>query len=119
MAAGVLATLAIRPERMRAALRDELLATDLADYLVRRGLPFRESHELVGEAVKRAEAQGTVLRHLPLSDYHAISLHFDLDLYDVFDFERSVKQRATPGGTARSAVLAQIDTLEALLPPIE
>jgi argininosuccinate lyase len=115
VAAGVLATLAIRPERMLAALGDELLATDLADYLVRRGVPFRESHELVGEAVKRAEAQGTGLRHLSLPDYQTISSHFGPDLFDVFDFERSVEQRATLGGTARTAVLAQIEMLESQL----
>ena len=58
VATGVLATLSLRPDRMAAALGDELLATDLADYLVRRGVPFRRSHELVGQAVKRSEALG-------------------------------------------------------------
>ena len=58
VAAGVLETLAIRPERMAAALGDELLATDLADYLVRRGVPFRQSHELAGQAVKAQRGAG-------------------------------------------------------------
>jgi argininosuccinate lyase len=115
IATGVLSTLAVRPERMLAALGDELLATDLADYLVRRGVPFRESHELVGQAIKRAEARSIGLRQLPLDDYQSISPHFDSDLYDVFDFERSVEQRTTLGGTARTAVLAQIDMLESSL----
>ncbi len=116
VAAGVLATLAVRPERMRSALGDELLATDLADYLVRRGVPFRESHELVGQAVKRAEARGMGLRELPLAEYQAISPRFGADVVEVFDFERSVEQRASAGGTARAAVVAQIEMLEALLP---
>jgi argininosuccinate lyase len=117
VAAGVLATLRIQPERMRAALGDELLATDLADTLVRRGVPFRQSHELAGQAVKRSEALGVPLRDLPLADYQAISPLFGPDVTAVFDFEQSVEQRAVSGGTAKSAVLQQIDELRALLPP--
>ena len=65
VARGVLATLTIRPERMAASLGDELLATDLADALVRRGMPFRESHHVVGRVVRRAEELGCSLRELP------------------------------------------------------
>ena len=114
-AAGVLATLSIRPERMRAALGDELLATDLADYLVRRGVPFRQSHELAGLAVKRSEALGVPLRSLPLVEYQAISPQFGPDVVTVFDFEQSVEQRAVFGGTAKAAVSAQIAALNMLL----
>ncbi len=116
VAAGVLATLAIRAERMAAALNDELLATDLADYLVRRGVPFRRSHELVGQAVKRSETLGLSLRQLPLAEYQSISAQFADDVYAVFDFEQSVEQRAVYGGTARAAVLAQLKELQSLLP---
>jgi len=115
VAAGVLATLVIRPERMRAALGDELLATDLADTLVRRGVPFRQSHELAGLAVKRSEALGLGLRDLPLAEYQAISPQFGPDVVGVFDFEQSVEQRAVYGGTARAAVLQQIEELRTLL----
>lgn len=111
----VLATLAINPQQMRAALVDEMLATDLADYLVRRGVPFRQSHELAGLAVKRSEALGVPLRSLPLEEYAAISPQFGADVAAVFDFERSVEQRAAIGGTARAAVEAQITALQALL----
>lgn len=113
--AAVLAGLRLRPERMAAALSDDLLATDLADYLVRRGVPFRQSHHLVGQAVRRAEALQVSLRALPLAEYQAISPAFGPDLYEVFDFERSVEQRATVGGTARAAVLEQIGQARALL----
>jgi argininosuccinate lyase len=115
VATGVLATLNIRSERMRAALGDELLATDLADYLVRRGVPFRQSHELAGQAVKRSEALGVPLRSLPLAEYRAISLQFGPDVAAVFDFGLSVEQRAVFGGTARVAVLQQIEDMRALL----
>ncbi len=113
--AAVLAGLRLRPERMAAALSDDLLATDLADYLVRRGVPFRESHRLVGLAVRRAEALGVSLRALPLAEYQALSPAFGPDLYQVFDFERSVEQRATTGGTARAAVVEQIRRARTLL----
>lgn len=116
VAAGVLATMRIRPERMAAALGDELLATDLADTLVRRGVPFRQSHELAGLAVKRSEALGVALRELPLAEYQAISPQFGPDVAGVFDFEQSVEQRAVYGGTAYAAVLRQIEELRTLLP---
>jgi argininosuccinate lyase len=115
VATGVLATLSLHPERMRAALGDELLATDLADYLVRRGVPFRQSHELAGQAVKRSEALGIPLRDLPLAEYQAISPQFGLDVAAVFDFEQSVEQRAVFGGTAKTAVATQIAALHGLL----
>jgi argininosuccinate lyase len=118
VAAGVLESLAIRPERMAAALADELLATDLADYLVRRGVPFRQSHELVGQAVKRSEALGVSLRDLPLEEYLSINAVFAVDVRAVFDFEQSVEQRAVVGGTAKAAVLEQVSTLRALASPL-
>jgi argininosuccinate lyase len=116
VAQGVLETLSIHPERMRAALGDELLATDLADALVRRGVPFRQSHHLVGEVVRRAEELGCALRALPPAELQAISPHFGPDGAAVWDVERSVEQRAVTGGTARGAVLDQIAGLRARLP---
>ncbi len=115
VATAVLATLSLRPDRMAAALGDELLATDLADYLVRRGVPFRRSHELVGQAVKRSEALGNTLRSLPLAEYQAISTDFGNDVYGVFDFEQSVERRVIFGGTARAAVQMQIEALNKTL----
>ncbi|MEA3337441.1 MAG: argininosuccinate lyase [Chloroflexota bacterium] len=111
VAIGVLTTLSIDPRRMQDALSDDLLATDLAEYLVRRGLPFRQAHELVGRAVKRSEELGLGLSQLSRDDYLAISSLFDENLEDVFDFERSVERRDVYGGTARSAVLTQIEEL--------
>jgi argininosuccinate lyase len=112
---GVLETLTIHPERMRAALGDELLATDLADALVRVEVPFRESHHLVGRAVRRAEELGCRLRDLSLVDLQAISPRFTAEMAGVWDFERSVEQRQASGGTARAAVEAQIAALSVAL----
>jgi argininosuccinate lyase len=115
IAAGVIRTLTVNVERMAAALDDGLLATDLADYLVRNGVPFRESHHLVGQAVRRAEALGVSLQELDLDDYQAIHPAFTGDMYEVFDFERSVEARDTEGGTAPSAVSVQIERARELL----
>jgi argininosuccinate lyase len=107
--AGVVRTLEVRPEGMRAALDDAMLATDLADYLVKRGVPFREAHGLVGRAVRAAEEAGVGLRALPLGAYREISPVFGEDLYGALDFEASVEARDASGGTARSAVEAQLE----------
>ena len=111
VAQGILETLTIHPIRMAASLGDELLATDLADWLVRRGVPFRQSHHLVGQVVRRAEELNCALRDLPLADLQAISSYFTAEVALVWDFEQSVEQRAATGGTARAAVLAQITAL--------
>jgi argininosuccinate lyase len=115
VAQGMLETLTIRPDRMRAALVDELLATDLADALVRKGVPFRETHHLVGHAVRRAEELGVPLSRVPHEELQSISPHFTSDVAEVWDFERSVEQKAASGGTARTAVLEQIEALRGIL----
>jgi argininosuccinate lyase len=108
IAAGVVGTLKVNADRMGAALDDAMLATDLADYLVLKGVPFRQSHHVVGQAVRRAEALGVPLKELDLEVYQAIHPAFAEDVYEVFDFARSVEARAVEGGTAPSAVRAQI-----------
>jgi argininosuccinate lyase len=99
---------------MAAALGDDLLATDLADALVSAGVPFRQSHHLVGQAVRRAEKLGCALRDLSLAELQAISSRFTAEMSAVWNFERSVGQRAAAGGTARTSVEAQIAALRKL-----
>ncbi len=108
VAAGVIATLKVHPRRMAEALSDEMLATDLADYLVRRGVPFRRSHHLVGQVVRRASEQGVPLRELPLDEFKEVAEEFGEDVYQVFDFRRSVEARDSYGGTATQAVRRQL-----------
>jgi argininosuccinate lyase len=115
IATGVVRTLKVNGARMAAALDDGMLATDLADYLVRRGVPFRQSHHLVGQAVKRAEALGVSLQELDLTDYQNIHPAFAEDVHTVFDFRRSVEARDVSGGTAPAAVRAQINQARAIL----
>lgn len=106
---GVIRTLKVNAARMAEALDDALLASDLCDYLVRKGVPFRQSHYWVGQVVRRAAQQGVSLRELPLVEYQAIHPAFADDLTTVLDFQRSVAARDTEGGTAPSALRAQIE----------
>jgi len=113
--AGVIRTMRVDRARVEAALDDGMLATDLADYLVRKGVPFRESHHLVGRAVRRAEELGVPLKELALGEYQAIHPAFDEDVYLVFNFRRSVEMRNVEGGTATGAVKLQIERARQLL----
>ncbi len=106
--AGAIRTLTVNAERMESALDDFMLATDLADYLVGRGIPFREAHALVGQAVRRALETGIPLGALPLEEYRAVHPIFDESVYAVFDPRQSVARRKAIGGTAPEAVKAQI-----------
>jgi argininosuccinate lyase len=113
--AGVIATLDFRRKRMEASLGDDLLATDLADYLVRQGVPFRESHHIVGRVVRRAAEMGCGLRDLSLDVYREISTQFQEDISAVLDFRAAVERRSVVGGTATSSVEAQIRQARELL----
>jgi argininosuccinate lyase len=115
IALGVISTLTPNAERMRAALASEMLATDLAEYLVRKGVPFRETHHIAGAAVALAEKRGIELSALTVSDLQALHPAFEDDVVKVWDFEQSVEQRDATGGTSRRAVLAQIEQLRAWL----
>ena len=106
-------SLQINADTMAAALTEDLLATDLADYLVRKGLPFRRAHHVVGEIVKLAADKEISLSALPLSALQSICDDFDSDVSAVFDFGRSVAQRKSFGGTAPEAVKAQIELAKA------
>jgi argininosuccinate lyase len=115
--AGVVHTMLVNTEKMQDALDIPMLATDLADYLVRKGMPFREAHRKVGEAVKLAEARGVVLSDLALDDYKIIAPEFGADVKEVFDFTRSVQSRDYFGGTGPNAVKQQIARAHAILAP--
>ena len=106
--AGVIRTMHVNADKMRTALDASMLATDLADYLVRRGVPFREAHRKVGEAVKLAEARGVAWHDLSAEDFRKIAPEFSADVRDIFDFDGSVAARQVTGGTGTSAVREQI-----------
>jgi argininosuccinate lyase len=112
IATGVISTLNISKEKMEGALTMDMLATDLADYLVRKGVPFRETHHISGECVKKAEDEKlSGIDQLSLEQFKEIDSRFNEDVKDVFDFEVSVERRTATGGTAKSAVFKQIANL--------
>jgi argininosuccinate lyase len=99
-----------RPERMREALDEGFAtATDLADYLVRKGLPFRDAHEAVARAVRAAERAGKGLAELPLEELRAFSTLIGEDVRGVLTPEGSVASRGHVGGSAPEAVRAAIE----------
>ena len=113
--AGIIATLEPQGERMQAALDDAMLATDLADYLVRRGVPFRLAHHLIGRVVALGEKEGLSLSSLSLDAYKSVHSAFEASVYDIFDFQHAVDAKTSIGGTGREAVMAQIEMARALL----
>ncbi len=115
IASGVVSTLTPNATRLRAALTTEMLATDLAEYLVRKGVPFRETHHVAGAAVALAEKNGVELAALTLADLQGLHPAFAEDVSQVWDFEESVERRDADGGTSRRAVLAQISQLRGWL----
>lgn len=112
---GALATLQVNPQRLAAALDPALFATDLADYLVEKGVPFRLAHELVGKVVRLAEEESVSIDRLPIAAYQSVSSLFEADLYTIFDPLRSVSRRRAAGGTAPEAVQHQLALAKALL----
>lgn len=85
-----------------------LLATDLADYLVLKGMPFRRAHEIVGRLVKYVIREGRSLKSLSLTEYRSFSELFDEDLYKVLDYKFSISRRRVPGGTSVESVKREI-----------
>ena len=107
--AEMIAGISARPESMLDALRQGFAtATDLADYLTRKGLPFRDAHEAVGLAVKRAEELGVDLPQLPLAELQSFSPMIAEDVYAVLTVEGSLNSRNHIGGTAPEQVRAAI-----------
>lgn len=101
----MLAGLTFRVDRMRdAAGAFYSTATDLADYLVRKGLPFREAHEIVGRAVRHGIAKGQELGELSLEELQRLSPLIEKDVYGALTVEASLRARAVTGGTAPEAV---------------
>ncbi|MFY9328327.1 MAG: argininosuccinate lyase [Georgfuchsia sp.] len=107
----------VKPEAMAAALKQGFAtATDLADYLVKRGVPFRDAHEVVARAVRAAEAKGCDLADLALNELQAFSPLIEKDVFNVLSIDGSLAARDHIGGTAPAQVRAAIDRVRATLP---
>ena len=112
---GVWATMELRTHRMRESMDGKILATDLADYLVGKGTPFREAHRIVGELVLHCEGSGSDLTDLSIEDLRRISPSFDEDVIALLEIENSPKRRNIPGGTAPEAVAEQLGHAKSIL----
>ena len=106
----------VKPQAMeRAALKGYATATDLADYMVKKGLAFRDAHEVVAHAVKTAMAQGVDLSELPLAELQKFNPRIDADVFEVLSLRGSLNARNVLGGTAPQQVRAQIARHQARL----
>ena len=117
--AGAVETATFVPERMLEVMNAQLLATDLADYLVRRGVPFRTTHEVVGRLVRTSEDSGVSLSELPLDAMKAEHEAFEQDVAEVFDWFRSADARDSDGGTSLRAVRDQLQEVATRLAELE
>ena len=116
----LLGSMKFRADRLRRATREGFLtATDLADYLVGKGLPFREAHEIVGRAVALAIERGVGLEELDLKTLQSLTPLIDAKAGDVLDVEGAVARRGSPGGTAFDRVRAALLKTEKRLWPDE
>jgi len=107
--APMVATMTAKPENMKKAAQGGFInATDLADYLVKKGLPFRSAYKISGQIVAKCIAEGTVLENLPLESYREFSDLFAEDLYQDIDLLTCVEKRISEGGTSVASVEAQI-----------
>lgn len=112
---GAVRTMRVNADRMRAALDPAMLATDVAEYLVRKGVAFRDAHHLSGRAVALAEERHIGIDALSLEDWRNLSPYFSSDIVGVFDFGRSVNSRDVTGGTSARSVREQIGKARALM----
>jgi argininosuccinate lyase len=116
VAAPMLATMKAHPDNMKAAAQGGFInATDLADYLVKKGLPFRSAYKISGQIVAKCIVEHQVLDTLPLETYKEFSPLFDTDLYDEISLETCVSKRISEGGTSPASVAAQIAYVKEVL----
>jgi argininosuccinate lyase len=111
--AGSVATLRFDIARMRSAISGAMMATDLADYLVRKSVSFRDAHGAVGRLVREAEETGVDLSALPLSSFAAAHVAFEADVLAELSPEQSLRHRNLPGGTGPESVSAQLEAARA------
>lgn len=112
---GLVESLLLNTERMAQAITPELMAVDLADYLVRKGVPFREAHDVVGKAVRLAEEREVSLAELPSQFFEDLHDEFDRDVGQVFSVQESLERRGSEGGTAPTAVRSQLEAAKSWL----
>jgi len=112
---GALAESTFQRDRMRGAVSSSMMATDLADYLVRRGATFREAHGAVGGLIRLSEAERCELHEVPMSAFSETHPLFDQDVFQALGTAHSLEQREVEGGTGPRAVRAQLEAARAAI----
>ena len=113
VAAPMIRTMTVHEDNMLSAAQKGFInATDLADYLVKKGLPFRSAYKIAGQIVAKCMADGQVLETLPLESYQAFSPLFEADLYSCIDLRACVEKRVSQGGTSLRSVEMQLSWVE-------
>lgn len=115
---GAVGELTFQTARMRDAVSSVMMATDLADYLVERGVSFREAHKAVGSLVRKCEMLGEELHTLPRQAYTEAHAAFGDDVYEALSPQRSLERREVEGGTGPEAVRVQLEQAAASLAPV-
>lgn len=105
---GVVETMDVLKENCLKALSYDMLATDLAYYLVRKNIPFRDAHHCASKVVDFASKNNLEINKVPMTELRGINENFTEDVYEIFNFEKSVEQYQVTGGTSRKSVLQQI-----------
>ncbi|KAI1291755.1 Argininosuccinate lyase [Halotydeus destructor] len=108
VASGIIATLTLNRKACANALSTDMLATDVAYYLVRKAMPFRDAHETAGKVVAKAEQLGCDIVDIPLQELQTISNKFSDDISSLWDYGHSVSQYTSKGGTSRQSVHQQV-----------
>ncbi|SHN54899.1 argininosuccinate lyase [Desulfovibrio litoralis] len=113
---GMIGELTFNPQKMYKALKQGFLnATELADYLVGKGIAFREAHHITGSAVALAEEKNLTLEDLQLSELQSLCSLIDSDVYEVLKVENAVARRNTPGGTGEKSIKAQLEIFKSFV----
>lgn len=109
---GVLKTMKINKTKIKEALDPVLLSTEIADYLVGKGIPFREAHKITGKIVRWAEQEGLRLDRIPLKKFQEFSPLIGEDIYQWLDLDHAIERRNLEGGTGRKSVNEQLNRAE-------
>jgi len=120
VAAGAVSAMRFNESKLAAAASNPaLLSTEAADYLVKKGIPFRQAHDLVGKLLREAERQAKPWTQLSLEDFQKISPAFDIDVASALQLAAALQSKSVPGGTAENSVRAAISQLEQKLKSLE
>ena len=116
----MLASIQVQKDQMRKAAAEGFInATDCADYLTKKGMPFREAYQIVGELVGHCVKAETTLESLPLEVYQSFSHIFEDDIYHAISLEVCLNERGSFGGPTKESVLAQIEMTKEAIKKIE